>query len=202
MARKRRRDDDDDDDDTPPRRRPRRRRRGDSTPWVVGGVLLGVALLVGIVLAVALTKGKDGAKGGNSKMVKLGNKEFPEEMLINDVLTMGQGFEPPLTWTHQDLAEHLRKKGIPVTIQHDASLGSANGQGVWFVDARPNAKRGRVRVYRCPSKRDAARQVVAMKSELYIPYIVGHFAVGIDGHTEPSDDDVFFNMNVKSILMQ
>ena len=81
-------------------------------------------------------------------MVKLGDREFPEEMLINDVLTMRNGRDVPANWTHQDLADHLSAKGIPVTIQHDPGLASANGQGVWFVDARPPANPNETRVKR------------------------------------------------------
>ncbi|HVL11527.1 MAG TPA: hypothetical protein VM529_03125 [Gemmata sp.] len=39
-----------------------------------------------------------------------------------------------------------------------------------------------------------------MRSELYLPYVAGHFAVGIDGNQEPPDEDVFFDMNVKQHL--
>jgi hypothetical protein len=209
VPRNRPRDDDDDDDydDAPRPRRPKRRRRSNSTPWIVGGVLGTLALVGIVVLVVTLNKRNDGPGSGGGRTVKLGNKEFPEEMLINDAITFGSKLDVPANWTHQDLANYLNTKGLSVTIQHDPSLGSANGQGVWFVDARPPAnpnetrvKRGRIRVYHCPSQRDAARQVVAMRSELYLPYVVGHFAVGIDGHQEPPDEDVFFDMNVKGHL--
>ena len=217
MPRKRPRDDDYDDLPRRPRR-PKRRRESNPTPWIVGGIL-GTLFLVGVVVTVVSIARKGGADGGashgpagdafrglgglgglGSRMVKVGDREFPEEMLINDAIMMSGKRDIPANWTHQDLAEFLRSKGIPVTIQ--PGLASPNGQGVWFVDARPNvAKRGRVRVYRCPSQRDAARQVVAMGSE-WLPYVVGHFAVGFDVKENPSDDDLHFSTKVKGHLFQ
>lgn len=211
---------DDDDDDTPPPRKKKRRRRGpatDSTPIIVGGVILGVCFLAAIIVLVASSGrsssdsggssfggsgGGDKGRGSEGPMVPgPGGRLFPEEMLINDAITFGSQFNPPLTWTHQDLADHLRKKGWPVTIRHDPSLGSTNGQGVWFEDARPDVTRkGKTRVYRCPSKRDAARQIVAMQSHLWLPILVGHFAVGHDGKDNPSDEDLHFDSHVRNAL--
>ena len=210
MPRNRPRDDDDDDDDDAPRaprkkktRRPAR--KSNSTPWIVGGVLGTLALVGIVVLVVSLTRAKDGPGGKDGSGGKLvrgpGGREFPEEMLINDAITFGSKLDVPANWTHQDLANYLNTKGMPVTIQQDPGMRSANGEGVWFVDARPNSKRGKVRVYRCASKQDAARQVVAMGSE-WLPYVVGHFAVGFDVKENPSDDDIHFGMNVKNHLFQ
>jgi len=155
LPRKRPRDDDYDYDDLPRRpRRPKRRRESNPTPWIVGGIL-GTLFLVGVVVTVVSIARKGGADGGashgpagdafrglgsigggGSRMVKVGDREFPEEMLINDAIMMSGKRDIPANWTHQDLAEFLRSKGIPVTIQ--PGLASPNGQGVWFVDARPN----------------------------------------------------------------
>lgn len=221
MPRNRRRDDDDDDDDydRPRPRKPRRKRKTDPTPWIIGGVLLGIGVLVAVVVIASSRGNRDGAKGdsgggggggggllgggsgGDGPMVEgPGGKMFPEKMLIDDALTMGASeFNPPAAWTHQDLANLLGRKGIPVTVL--AGPGGKHGQGAVFQDARPGGKRGSVPVYRCASKRDAARQVVSMRPHLYLPYVVGHFAVGFDGSFDPPDADIFFASDVKGVLM-
>jgi hypothetical protein len=108
---------------------------------------------------------------------------------------------PPPNWTHQDFADFLGKKGVVVEIQHDPGLRSPNGEGVWFVDTgEPKWKgprKGRVRVYRCPTPRDARRQVAVMRPEVWIPYAAGNFAIGFDSKDDVSDDDLDFSTRLK-----
>lgn len=193
----RRRPRDDDDDDFPTRpRKLRRRSRGSATPWVLGGLGLGLAVMAAVVAYYAVFKSTGGGSGGDAAG---GGADEPDKERVEEALAFASPFNPPETWTLQDLAEHFRAKGLPVTIRPAPTAGKSFGEAVYFEDARPNVtRRGKIRVFRCASKRDAAKQIVLMKPERYLPRVVGHFAIGHDGREYPADEDLEYGGRVKS----
>lgn len=197
-----------DDDDPPPRPRKkrvgRRNKSGNSVGWIVLGTMLSVVLVVAVVLAVRLSRSERGDPKDPRDPKNTGDAIADARNRLDDpadgVIPLDTAF-PPASWTHQDFANFLRTKGVVVEIQPDPGLRSSHGEGVWFVDTgEPKWKgprKGRVRVYRCPTQRDALRQVAAMRPEVWIPYAAGNFAIGFDSKDNPTDDDLDFGRRLK-----
>src|SRR5690349_3619053 len=103
-----------DDDDLPrPRRRTRRRRQSSAVPWIVGGVVLGLSLLVIVVVIVVARP----SRGGRENPKNTGDAIAAARNRLDDpadgVIPFSTTF-PPADWTHQDLANFLRTKGVVV----------------------------------------------------------------------------------------
>lgn len=200
MARKRPRDDD---YDAPPRRKRRRNRSSNTTAWVVG-ISLGLCLLVVVIFVVRQSRGDRAAARkpddprNTGDAIQDARNRLPDP--ADGVIPFETNF-PPANWTHQDFANFLRTKGVAVEVQNDPGLRSPHGDGVWFVDTRDlkwgGGRKGRVRVYRCPTQRDALRQVAAMRPEVWIPYAAGNFAIGFDSKDNPTDEDLDFSTRLK-----
>lgn len=191
----------------PRRRNARRGRSGSPVAWVVG-TFLGLCLLVAVVLAVRLSRDGGGAKDNRTDAQKTGDAIDDARNRLADpadgVIAFDAGFPPP-HWTHQDFANFLAKQGVVVEIQQDGGLRSSHGVGVWFVDTRDlkrGSGKGRLRVYRCPTQRDALRQVAAMRPEVWLPYAAGNFAIGFDSKDNPSDEDLDFSIHLKGAFFK
>lgn len=202
---RRRYDDDDDDYLLQLRRRKRRRRQSNAVLWIVGSVILGLTLLAVVIVAIVArpsrSERKEDPKNTGDAIMDARNRLADP---ADGVIPLDTNF-PPANWTHEDFADFLRTKGVVVTIQHDPSLRSPHGEGVWFVDTRAprgGGRYGRIRVYRCPTQRDALRQVAVMRPEVWNPYAAGNFAIGHDSKDDVSDDDIDFSTRLKGAFFQ
>jgi hypothetical protein len=208
MPRTRPRDDEDDDDDRPRPRKKKRRRRGGSShtaAWVMGGTVLGLALVAVIVVVIRSSRGDnaDAKKPQNTgDAIRDARDRLPDP--ADGVIAFDTAF-PPAHWTHQDFADFLRSQKVGVAIRPDPALRSPHGEGVWFEDTRDlkrGNRKGRLRVYRCPTHRDALRQVAAMRPEVWLPYAAGNFAIGFDSKDDVTDEDLEFSTHLKGAFFK
>jgi hypothetical protein len=116
-----------------------RRRRGPSATVVVAVVVsfaLGALAGGGLVwLSAGRIKTQDSGAGGAPITV---------------------GFTPLDSWTHKELAEHLKKKGIDVLPNHFAPLGDANTIAAYFNDRDSQTS---VIVFLCADRRAGGSRV-------------------------------------------
>src|SRR5262245_45177984 len=97
-------------------RRRGRRQRGhrNAVPWIVIGVV-GIILLAAFI-AVITSAGRRGDRDMPGGLGGAG-RQTPEDERVESALMFASDFNPPPHWTHQDLANHLRSKGTPVTVR-------------------------------------------------------------------------------------
>jgi hypothetical protein len=81
---------------------------------------------------------------------------------------------PPDDWTHKELAEHLGKKGVKVTVE-SAPLFNKPGQTLAVFTAGSEADRGKVGVYLCADAKMARELAGSMGGEAFAK---NRFAIG------------------------
>ncbi len=85
---------------------------------------------------------------------------------------------PPADWTHRELAEHLGKKGVKVTVHLDPLHTTATRTAAWLYGVRVEDSTPLVLAYLCPNAREATEQAGAMGDGAFAS---GRFAIGLQG---------------------
>ncbi len=147
--------------------------------------LLVVALVVfavGCGSAGPLDADKEKTKGSEPGRPPVANKAAPTF--------------PPADWTHKELAEHLGKKGVKVTVEARPLLSQSSRIAAVLIGAAAE-KRISVLAFVCSSPQDARDQAGALGGEAFS---AGRFAFGSTEGAKASSNELALLARIQAAL--